>query len=96
MESLAIIGKLFSYQPVLDARGNAVAATSGQEATLGLNYAFRPYFQNALRDGGARYFAVGVTTGIPGYFLSHVVRDDDGELLGVLVVKLELEELRSR
>ena len=47
-----------------------------------------------MRNGGARYFAVGVTTGIPGYFLSHVVRGDDGELLGVLVVKLELEDLQ--
>ncbi len=38
----------------------------------------------------------GRDSGIPGYFLSHVVRDDDGELLGVLVVKLELEELQRQ
>lgn len=81
---------------LLDAQGETLVASNWRDwsSFVGNNYAFRPYFQNALRDGGARYFAVGVTTGIPGYFLSHVVRGDDGELLGVLVVKLELEDLQ--
>ncbi|MFI8610346.1 ATP-binding protein [Pseudomonas sp. NPDC077649] len=81
---------------LLDARGETLVASNWRDwsSFVGNNYAFRPYFQDALRDEGARYFAVGVTTGIPGYFLSHVVRDDDGSLLGVLVVKLELEELQ--
>lgn len=81
---------------LLDARGETLVASNWRDwsSFVGNNYAFRPYFQNAVRNGGARYFAVGVTTGIPGYFLSHVVRGDDGELLGVLVVKLELEDLQ--
>ncbi|MDG9759929.1 ATP-binding protein [Pseudomonas sediminis] len=81
---------------LLDAQGETLVASNWRDwsSFVGNNYAFRPYFQNAVRDGGARYFAVGVTTGIPGYFLSHVVRDDKGELLGVLVVKLELEDLQ--
>lgn len=81
---------------LLDTRGETLAASNWRDwsSFVGSNYGFRPYFQNALRDGGARYFAVGVTTGVPGYFLSHVVRDEDGTLLGVLVVKLELEELQ--
>nr|WP_322938977.1 ATP-binding protein [Pseudomonas sp. s4] len=83
---------------LLDAQGETLVASNWRDwsSFVGNNYAFRPYFQNAVREGGARYFAVGVTTGIPGYFLSHVVRDDDGELLGVLVVKLELEELQRQ
>ncbi|PPV36705.1 sensor histidine kinase [Ectopseudomonas oleovorans] len=81
---------------LLDAQGETLVASNWRDwsSFVGNNYAFRPYFQNALREGGARYFAVGVTTGIPGYFLSHVVRDEDGSLIGVLVVKLELEELQ--
>ncbi|VXD04653.1 Two-component system, NtrC family, C4-dicarboxylate transport sensor histidine kinase DctB [Pseudomonas sp. 8Z] len=81
---------------LLDTQGEALVASNWRDwsSFVGNNYAFRPYFQDALRNEGARYFAVGVTTGIPGYFLSHVVRDDDGRLLGVLVVKLELEELQ--
>lgn len=81
---------------LLDTRGETLAASNWRDwsSFVGNNYSFRPYFHNAVRDGGARYFAVGVTTGIPGYFLSHAVYDDDGKLLGVLVVKLELEELQ--
>ncbi|WP_051059508.1 sensor histidine kinase [Zestomonas thermotolerans] len=82
---------------LMNLQGEALAASNWREegSFVGHNYAFRPYFQDALRHGGgARYFAVGVTTGVPGYFLSHVVRDDDGSPLGVLAVKLELEELQ--
>ena len=81
---------------LLNDKGETLVASNWRDwsSFVGNNYAFRPYFQNALREGGARYFAVGVTTGIPGYFLSHVVRDEDGSLIGVLVVKLELEELQ--
>jgi two-component system C4-dicarboxylate transport sensor histidine kinase DctB len=81
---------------LLDSRGETLAASNWRDwsSFVGNNYAFRPYFQDAMRQSAGRYFAVGVTTGIPGYFLSHVVRDDDGGVLGVLVVKLELEELQ--
>lgn len=81
---------------LLDRRGHTLVASNWRDwsSFVGNNYAFRPYFQDAVRQSAGRYFAVGVTTGIPGYFLSHVVRDLDGSVLGVLVVKLELEELQ--
>lgn len=81
---------------LLDRRGETLVASNWRDwsSFVGNNYAFRPYFQDARRQSAGRYFAVGVTTGIPGYFLSHVVRDDDGTVLGVLVVKLELEDLQ--
>jgi len=81
---------------LLDRQGHTLVASNWRDwsSFVGNNYAFRPYFQDALRQSAGRYFAVGVTTGIPGYFLSHVVRDLDGSVLGVLVVKLELEELQ--
>lgn len=79
---------------VLDRHGMTLAASNWNEPTsfVGQQYTFRPYFRNAFEQGAGRYFAVGVTTGIPGYFFSQ--RVDDGEPLGVLVVKLELEELQ--
>jgi two-component system C4-dicarboxylate transport sensor histidine kinase DctB len=81
---------------LLDRQGEALVASNWRDwsSFVGNNYAFRPYFQDAVRHSSGRYFAVGVTTGIPGYFLSHAVHDDDGTLLGVLVVKLELENLQ--
>ncbi|MCE5361615.1 sensor histidine kinase [Pseudomonas anguilliseptica] len=81
---------------LLNDKGETLVASNWRDwsSFVGNNYAFRPYFQDAVRQSAGRYFAVGVTTGIPGYFLSHAVRDDDGTVLGVLVVKLELEELQ--
>ncbi|TBU92069.1 sensor histidine kinase [Phytopseudomonas dryadis] len=81
---------------LIDPQGVTLAASNWQEwsSFVGSNYGFRPYFQDALHRTAGRYFAVGVTTGVPGYFLSHAVYDDDGTVIGVLVVKLELEELQ--
>ncbi len=81
---------------LIDRRGHTLAASNWNEwsSFVGSNYGFRPYFQDALHRTAGRYFAVGVTTGVPGYFLSHAVYDDNGAVIGVLVVKLELEELQ--
>ena len=81
---------------LLDAQGTTLASSNWREwsSFVGNNYAFRPYFQDAVAQGAGRYFAVGVTTGIPGYFLSRAVYAEDQRLLGVLVVKLELEDLQ--
>ena len=81
---------------LLNAQGETLVASNWRDwsSFVGNNYAFRPYFQDAVRQSSGRYFAVGVTTGIPGYFLSHAVRDERGTVIGVLVVKLELEELQ--
>jgi len=81
---------------LLDLQGKTIAASNWQEPGnfVGGNYAFRPYFQGALREGSARYFGVGVTTGVPGYFLSRAVRDADERILGVLVLKLVVEDLQ--
>ncbi|PZW45508.1 ATP-binding protein [Pseudomonas sp. URMO17WK12:I2] len=81
---------------LIDRSGHTLAASNWNEwsSFVGSNYSFRPYFQDALHRTAGRYFAVGVTTGVPGYFLSHAVYDDNGAVIGVLVVKLELEELQ--
>lgn len=81
---------------VLDASGLTIASSNWQEpgSFVGHNYSFRPYFQQALAEGSGRYFAVGITTGVPGYFLSHRVEDARGRPLGVVVLKLEMEELQ--
>ncbi|MDD1506096.1 sensor histidine kinase [Pseudomonas sp. CNPSo 3701] len=81
---------------LIDRKGVTLAASNWNEwsSFVGSNYSFRPYFQDAMQHNAGRYFAVGVTTGVPGYFLSHAVYDNDGSVLGVLVVKLELEELQ--
>ncbi|WP_122746748.1 ATP-binding protein [Pseudomonas atacamensis] len=80
---------------LLDRTGLAVAASNWRlpSSYVGHNYGFRPYFSQTRTQGTGRFYAVGVTSGIPGYFLSSAVLGDHDEFLGAMVVKLEFPEL---
>ncbi|WP_313740298.1 ATP-binding protein [Pseudomonas sp.] len=80
---------------LLDPTGLAVAASNWRLPTsyVGSNYGFRPYFKQTRSEGTGRFFAVGVTSGVPGYFLSSAVNDERERFLGAMVVKLEFPEL---
>ncbi|MCY1128006.1 ATP-binding protein [Frigidibacter sp. RF13] len=80
---------------LLDARGTAIAASNWatDESFVGINYAFRPYFADAMADGRGRFYAIGVTTGKPGYFLSTRVGPEENP--GVMVVKVDLRPLEA-
>ena len=81
---------------VMNLDGLTLAASNHDEPTsfLGENYRFRPYFKDALAFGEGRYYAVGVTTGRPGYFLASAIRAD-GVLIGVAVVKVDMSGLET-
>lgn len=79
---------------VLDLDGQTLAASNWNEpgSFVGHNYAFRPYFSDAMAVGSGRFYAVGVTTGKPGYFLSSRI-DGDGRPIGVAVAKVDMAPL---
>ncbi|MDP2834741.1 MAG: PAS domain S-box protein, partial [Pseudomonadota bacterium] len=62
---------------------------------LGKNYGFRVYFRQALAQGESAYVAKGVTSRIPGYYLSHAVRLQ-GKVLGVVVSKISMDMIEAR
>jgi C4-dicarboxylate-specific signal transduction histidine kinase len=81
----------FSSAFVLDAAGTALASTN--PAHPGRSYAFRDYFQQAVRGRTYRSkVLVGTSTRRPGMYYSAPVREG-GKVLGVVVVKLEAEAL---
>jgi two-component system C4-dicarboxylate transport sensor histidine kinase DctB len=79
---------------VLDAQGITLAASNHAtpESFVGHDYSFRPYFRNAILKGEGRYYAIGVTTGKPGYFLASRI-DSAGKPPIVVVVKADLSPL---
>lgn len=81
---------------VLDDDGVALAASNWRLPTsfVGTDYGFRPYFQNAIRDGVAEYFALGAVSGRPGLFLARRIVTASG-VRGVIVVKVEFDELEA-
>jgi len=93
-EANAAAGSAALY--VVDRDGLALASSNWRDPAqsfVGQRYDFRPYFRQAVEGGSGRYFGIGVTTGIPGYFLSHAVRTADG-LTGIAVVKIDLDPVQ--
>ncbi|MCP5269356.1 MAG: sensor histidine kinase [Zoogloeaceae bacterium] len=77
---------------LMDINGNTLAASNWQKpgSFVGQNYGFRPYFREAIDGGTGRFYAIGSTTGEPGYFLSAPMRQQ-GRIVGVIAIKVALE-----
>jgi two-component system C4-dicarboxylate transport sensor histidine kinase DctB len=82
---------------LIDAQGQTLASSNWQtpQSFVGQNYAFRPYFRDALAGRGGRFYAVGATTREPGYFLAQPVHDEAGRPAGVLAVKISLDDIEA-
>lgn len=76
--------------------GNTLAAGNWDRpgSFVGVNFAYRPYFQTALAGGEGRFYGVGNVTGIPGYFIASPVRDGD-RVIGVVVAKVSLDTVEA-
>ena len=80
---------------LLDRAGLTLAASNWDEGPgsfVGQRFDFRPYFLAAMGGSVGRYFALGTTSGIPGYYLAVPVTQE-GVIFGAVVVKMSLEEL---
>jgi two-component system C4-dicarboxylate transport sensor histidine kinase DctB len=77
---------------IISADGYCVAASNwrGPGSFVGAGYQFRPYFVDAVNGGVGRFFGIGTISQAPGYYISQPVRRD-GKIVGVAVVKLDLE-----
>lgn len=81
---------------LLDTTGLTLAASNWDlpSSFVGRNYAFRPYFAEAMREGLGRFYGVGNTTGETGYFLAAPVREA-GKPIGAVVVKINLDAFEA-
>lgn len=81
---------------LMNLRGSVIASSNYNlpQSFMGQNYAFRPYFQNALSGNRGEFFGVGATTGRPGYFVSEPVYEN-GKIIGVIAIKIDMSELQS-
>jgi len=80
---------------LMDETGLTIAASNYRDELtfLGQDYGFRPYFREAMAGETGEFFAIGATTGRPGYFVAEAVYGDDSEPLGVLAIKVDLSDL---
>lgn len=79
---------------VMDADGTTIAASNwdDQPTFVGQNFTYRPYFIEAMQGRLGRFFALGTTSRKRGYYFAYPVRRD-GEVAGVLAVKVDVEEM---
>lgn len=92
-----IVGSSDVY--LMDRTGFTIAANNYQrrDSFIGRVFDFRPYFQDAMRTGdSAVYFALGTTSDIRGLYFSHPVKNGRGDILGVIAVKVQVNELESQ
>ena len=81
---------------LMNLSGSVIASSNHNlpQSFMGQNYAFRPYFQNALSGNRGEFFGVGATTGRPGYFVSEPVFENS-KIIGVIAIKIDMSELQS-
>lgn len=81
----------------MDQSGRVLSASNYDKphSFVGKSYGFRPYFEVAMNGQRGEFFGVGATTGRPGYFVSEPVRNDDGQILGVIAIKLDMSDFQS-
>lgn len=82
------------YVMALD--GNTLAASNFDTpiSFVGGNFAFRPYFLNALTEGEGRFYALGTTSLVRGYYFGAPIVLD-GAVAGVLVFKVDLDAIEE-
>lgn len=76
---------------VMDSTGKDVVSTN--PAAVGQNFAFRNYFKKAIAGNPAVEDAISEVTQTFGYYFSYPVRDDGGQVIGIIVVKLKRDIL---
>lgn len=78
----------------MDTSGLTIASTNRRspDSFIGKSYAFRPYFQEALKGAGATYLALGATSGTRGIYAAYPISAGSG-VVGVVVAKGSTEVL---
>ncbi|UUM29761.1 sensor histidine kinase [Vibrio japonicus] len=81
---------------VLDAEGDVIASSNYASAKsyIGSNYAFRPYFYQAMKGNRWTDYALGLRSGERGIFFSAPIYAEDN-IIGVIAVKVDIDKFEQ-
>ncbi|MHC0518073.1 sensor histidine kinase [Vibrio harveyi] len=81
---------------LIDKWGTTIAASNWRKerSFIGRNFAFRPYFKQAITGQRSQYYALGSTSGKRGYYYSYPIVYAGG-VIGVVVVKMDLSKIED-
>lgn len=81
---------------IMDLQGKTLASSNWDQAYsfVGMNFAYRPYFQNALAHGAGAFYGLGTTSKEAGYFYAERIYAGD-KVIGIATVKITLDKLEQ-
>lgn len=91
-ETAETLGASDIYVMYLDGETLAASNFDQPHSFVGGNFAFRPYFHDAMATGEGRFYALGTTSNKRGYYFGAPI-DVAGQRLGVMVIKIDLDEI---
>jgi len=65
------------------------------DSFIGESFTYRPYFTEAAAGGTGRFFALGTTSGVRGYYFGSPVRDGAGRVTGVVALKIGVDDIEA-
>jgi two-component system, NtrC family, C4-dicarboxylate transport sensor histidine kinase DctB len=82
---------------LIDRSGTTIAASNHDrpDSFIGQNFSYRPYFTEARDGRSGRFFALGTTSGVRGYYFASPVRDASGAVIGVLALKIGVDAIEA-
>lgn len=82
---------------LIDKTGLTLASSNWQteHTFIGMDFSFRPYFQEAIKGKSARYYAVGLSSNKRGYYFASPITNK-GEVIGVIAVKTSIDEIENQ
>ncbi len=89
-------GLVYDVCYLMDGSGKTIASSNrnSKDSFVGHNYAFRPYFVDAIKGKPGLYLAVGVTSNSRGIYFSYPVYLPEGGLpIGVVVAKASTRDM---
>ncbi|CAB1060288.1 PAS/PAC sensor signal transduction histidine kinase [Olavius sp. associated proteobacterium Delta 1] len=78
--------------------GDTIASSNrnAPDSFVGMNFDFRPYFQQAIHGKPATYLALGTASGRRGAYFSHPIPGiEPGTFAGVVVIKASIEQVEK-
>lgn len=82
---------------LIDKEGITLAASNWQMplSFVGMNFAFRPYFQEALQGKLSHYYAIGLISDKRGFYYAYPVIDNN-ITLGVIAIKISITDIEEQ
>jgi two-component system C4-dicarboxylate transport sensor histidine kinase DctB len=82
---------------LINNQGITIGASNWQLPTsfVGMNFTFRPYFQEALKGKLSHYYAVGLSSGKRGFYYAYPVMIDNA-IAGVIALKISIADIEDQ